>query len=309
MGPVRGRLLGLGLCAWTAHAEPPSPEVSGEQGVEAPEDPAVAEAAPPEAPDPAMVRGERLAGLAGCAACHTAEDGAPFAGGHALHTDFGTFHGSNLTPDPEHGLGGWTFEDFHRAMREGKRPDGRSYYPSFPFTSFTGLTDDDLSDLWAFLQTVPADPRPDEPHDLRRGYRKRWVLGLWRTFAFRKGPFEADADDPVVARGEYLVDVVGHCGECHTPRSGLGALKRRRWLAGSDAEPEPAPNITPHDDGVGSWELDDWLTFLDMGMLPDGDWVGGEMARIVEEGTAPLSEADREAMARYLMSVPAEPSR
>ncbi len=104
-----------------------------------------------------------------------------------------------------------------------------------------------------------------------------------------------------MVRGAYLVDVVGHCGECHTPRNRIGGLLGRAYLAGSEEEPEPGPNITPHADGADGWSIDDWLTFLEIGMKPDAEFVGGEMGRVVEEGTAILSEADRRAMARWLV--------
>ncbi|MCB9680324.1 MAG: cytochrome c [Alphaproteobacteria bacterium] len=252
--------------------------------------------------------GAQLAGLAGCAACHTAPDGAPLAGGYELTTDFGTFYGSNLTPDPVHGIGGWTFDDFVRAMRLGKDPQGRPYYPAFPYTAFTALTDADLADLWAWLRTVPADPRPDTPHDVLPRYRGRALLGLWRSLGFRKGPYTPDPSrSEAWNRGAYLVQGAGHCGGCHTPRSGVGIERRAHELAGSDAPPEPAPDLTPSPEALGAWTVEDWTTFLDMGMLPDGDFVGGEMNRVVEEGTAQLTDADREAIAAYLMALP--PSR
>lgn len=255
--------------------------------------------------------GQQLAGLAGCRACHTADDGPDWAGGHALKTRFGTFYGPNLTPDPEHGLGAWTFEDFHRAMRDGRSPDGKPYYPSFPYTAYTELTDEDLRHVWAWLRSLEPVSRPDAPHDLRKGYRKRSLLGLWRLMAFHRGPFQAGKGEPPdVARGRYLGEAVGHCGECHTPRDGIGRVRRRLALAGSDEPPEPAPNITPHpEDGVGAWSDADLDAFLQYGMLPDGDFVGGQMMRIVEEGTAALSKEDREALMAWLRSVHPRPSR
>jgi len=246
--------------------------------------------------------GQELAGLAGCAACHTAEGGTPYAGGHGVETPFGTFYGSNLTPDAEHGLGAWSYADFEQAMRHGRDPQGTPYWPAFPFTSFQRMSDADLRDLWAWLRTLPPSPTPDLPHETRRG---RWQLGFWRPLAFRdRGVFEPDPDrSPEWNRGRYLVDAVGHCGECHTPRGAIGGLKRRRYLGGSDLEPEPGPNITPHPDALGDWSVDDWVTFFELGMTAEGDFVGGEMGRVIEQGTATLSAADRQAMATYLVSI------
>lgn len=247
-------------------------------------------AGPPDA-----AHGELLAGLGGCASCHTADDGAPYAGGHAIETDFGTFYGSNLTPDPVHGLGAWSYDDFVRAMRRGKAPDGHPYWPAFPFPSFTGLTDADLADLWAFLQGLEADPRPDTPHEASGA----WRLPLWRLVAFREGPRPVP-DDPVLARGAYLVDHVGHCGECHTPRNGIGkVLWKRHDLEGTREGPKPGPSLVDLD-GWSDKELD---LFFVMGMLPDGDFAGNGMGTVVAEGTSKLSGDDRAAMIAWLRHV------
>ncbi len=236
--------------------------------------------------DPAI--GAVLAGLGGCRACHTADGGEPWAGGHTIETPRGTFYGSNLTPDPEHGLGRWSFEDFRRAMREGRAPDGRAYWPAFPYTSFTHLTDTDLEHLWAYLQTLTPVDRPDRPHE---GAPPRWQLGVFRALAFRRGP------EPL-ERGAYLAIAVGHCRECHTPRNAIGALRRRHELEGGRAPFVVAPAIDP--EALASWSEDDLDTFFTIGMAPDGDFPGGGMQRIVEEGTARLSDADRQALIRWL---------
>lgn len=267
--------------------------------------------APAHADDPPgdASRGEVLAGLGGCAACHTADDGAPYAGGHAVVTRFGTFHGSNLTADPEHGLGRWTYEDFARAMREGRAPDGRAYWPAFPYPAFTGLVDADLADLWAYLRTLPPDPTPEVPHAVRPVYDHASSLALWRSFGFRPGPWVAkDPEaDAAWSRGAYLVRTIGHCGECHTPRGATGVPRRRRELAGSD-DPR-APNLTPHPDGLGGWSEADLAEFLVSGTTAEGDVVGGHMGRVVELGTARLDASDRAAIVTFLRALPARPSR
>jgi mono/diheme cytochrome c family protein len=234
------------------------------------------------------VHGEQLAGLAGCGACHTADGGAPYAGGHAVVTRFGTFYGSNLTPDRVHGLGTWSEGDFVRAMRQGHGPDGRPYWPAFPYPSFTGMDDGDLADLWAWLRAQPAAATPDRPHEIVP--RFRGGLGLWRALAFRP------AKVVVADRGQYLVDAVGHCGECHTPRTSVGVPRRQRYLAGSVEL--HAPNLTPA--ALGDWSEHDWVTFLRDGMTPDGDMTGAAMGRVVHEGTARLSDDDLAAMVAWL---------
>ena len=223
--------------------------------------------------------GRYLAALGGCVSCHTEDGGAPWAGGYAIETKFGTFYGPNLT-DLD-----WTEEDFVRAMRRGVSPSGRRYYPAFPYPSYTGMTDADLADLWAFLDTLEPVSRDDERQDPKGIYGWRFLLRFQRAFEFSRGPY--DGDD----RGEYLVDHVMHCGECHTPRNGIGGLRERRYLSGGDA-----PSLVDLD-----WRASDWETLLDLGMLPDGDFVGKEMEAVVEDGTAHLTAEDRAAVIEWLM--------
>jgi len=254
--------------------------------------------------------GALIAAVAACASCHTAKDGAPYAGGYAIETPFGTFFGPNLTPDPVEGIGTWNETDFVRALRKGRSPHGRPFFPAFPYTSYTLLTEADLSDLWAYLQSVAPDPRPVPAHDLKGLYGWRFLLRFWKITGFHRGPFRPDpGHSESWNRGAYLVDAVAHCGECHTGRGGLGGLRKHRYLAGNDEPPAPAPNITPHEHGTAGWSADDWTTFLQIGMTADGDFVGGEMRRVVREGTALLPEEDRRAMAEYLLSVKPRPSR
>ncbi len=184
-------------------------------------------------------------------------------------------------------------------MIEGRAPDGRPYPPAFPYDHFTGLQREDVEHLWAHLQSVPPSPTPRVPHDVAGRATSRFWLGLWRTFYFREGEDGVEPDDPPdVQRGAYLGTVVGHCGGCHTPRNGHGARKRRKALEGQDEPPEPAPPL--HDLG---WSEDQWGWFLETGMTAEGDVVGGEMWRVVEEGTAKLPDGDREALAAWLYQV------
>lgn len=175
-------------------------------------------------------------------------------------------------------------------MRRGRSPDGHSHWPAFPYTSFSGMTDGDLADLWAFLQALPPEPVPDRAHDAPAG----WKRAAWRLLAFR--PLDPDAP---YDRGQYLVEVVGHCGECHSPRTGIGRQRPRDALTGSVAPWAPAPPIDRA--ALAAWSADDLDTFLTMGMLPDGDFAGRGMARVVREGTSKLSDADRAAMVRWLL--------
>lgn len=265
----------------------------------------------PAAADP-VARGAYILHAAGCASCHTArgEGAAPLAGGTALTTAFGTFYSPNITPDPEHGIGRWTEEEFARALRQGISPEGYAYYPAFPYTSYTGMTDRDVADLWAYLRTVPPAAQENRPHELGLPYRWRFLLPVWRWLYFEEGATLVDAGRPPSwNRGAYLVGNLAHCGECHTPRGLLGGPDHDRLLAGNPEAPEgrgSVPNITPDpEDGIGDWSDDDLIFFLELGMLPDGDFAGGSMARVIEETTSRLTPEDRAAIVEFLRSVPA----
>lgn len=246
-----------------------------------------------------------MAGLGGCASCHTADDGPAYAGGHAIETTWGTFYGTNLTPDPATGIGAWTEAEFTRAMRRGRSPD-RRLWPAFPFPFFTKMTDGDLADLWAFLRTVPSVTQEDRPHEIRPGGLARWA---WHTFAFSPRPFRPPAGDDALARGAYLTEAVGHCEGCHTPRNAFGNPSRRRPYAGASGPPYDVPNITSHPDGLADWSRADLLYFLETGLTPDGDAVGAGMRHVIRDGTAHLPPADREALATFVAALPPEASR
>ncbi len=269
---------------------------------------AVASGGSPFAAELSAERGARVFAAAGCESCHTPPDGPALAGGRALETPFGTFYAPNITPDPDHGIGDWKPEDLIRALRAGVAPDGGHYFPSFPYTAYTGMTESDIRDLYAYLRTVEPVAEPDRPHDLAFPFSWRFAVAGWKWLNFEPGPFEPDpARSAQWNRGAYLVEVLGHCGECHTPRGPLGGLDRSMHLAGSatGAEGKPAPNITPAPEtGLGGWTEDDMLWLFQMGLLPDGDVVGGPMGEVVEHSTSKLPAEDREAMAEYLLSVP-----
>lgn len=254
-------------------------------------------------------RGEYIFNAAGCLGCHTESKEAPrLAGGRALKTPFGTFYGPNITPDPDTGIGGWTDEDFIRALREGRSPDGTAYFPVFPYTSFTHLTDQDLRDLKAYLDAQPAVSKPNRPHDVSPPFGWRFLLPAWQALFLEDGGLPPEPGrDAQWERGRYLVQAAGHCGECHSPRNFLGAIDHDRMLAGSADGPEgkPVPNITSDpENGVGKWSPGEIAFLLEIGMMPDGDFVGGGMNEVVENSTSKLSAEDREAIAAYLLTVP-----
>lgn len=259
--------------------------------------------------DDPVKRGEYIFNAAGCLGCHTESKEAPrLAGGRALKTPFGTFYGPNITPDPETGIGGWTDEDFVRALREGRSPDGTAYFPVFPYTSFTHLTDQDLHDLKAYLDAQPAVSKPNRPHDVSPPFGWRFLLPAWQALFLDRGGLPPEAGrDARWERGRYLVQAAGHCGECHSPRNFMGAVDHGRMLAGTADGPEgkPVPNITSDpENGIGKWSPGEIAFLLEIGMMPDGDFVGGGMNEVVENSTSKLTAEDREAIAAYLLTVP-----
>jgi len=253
-------------------------------------------------------RGEYLAKAAGCVGCHTAsEKDAPFAGGRALDTAFGRFFGPNITPHPQAGIGRWTEADFIRAMRHGHRPDGTSYFPAFPYPSFTKITDNDLRDLWAFLRALPPSSRPSQEHNLRFPFGWRFLVTFWKWLYFTPGQFaNAPGVSEVVNRGAYLVQALGHCGECHTPRNFLGGPIRSRFLAGGKGpEGKRVPNLTPT--RLKRWSDEDLKEFLLTGITPDGKAAGGVMDEVIRNTTSQLTPGDRAALIAYLRSLPPLP--
>ena len=270
-------------------------------------------AAPParaQAPDAAAVaRGQYIFTAAGCTSCHTDEKhkGAFLAGGVALKTPFGTFYGPNITPDPTYGIGRWTEAEFVRALRDGVGPQGQ-LFPVFPFTSFTRMTDADVNDLWAYLRSVPPVATPSKPHDVSFPFNVRAAQVVWKALFFTPGRFQPDPEKSAeVNRGAYVVQALGHCGECHTPRNVLGGLRTSLALAGTAHGPDghAVPNITPDPEtGIGKWSDGDVAEVFKSGMTPDGDFVGSGMAEEVRNTTSKLSDADVHAVVAYLKSLP-----
>lgn len=262
------------------------------------------------ADEAAVARGKYLFDAAGCAGCHTdvANKGAALAGGRALKTPFGVFISPNITPDREHGIGAWSDADFRRALRLGVTPDGRAYFPVFPYTSYTGITDEDVADLKAYLFSLPPSPQPNRPHAVKPPFGWRFLVPFWKRLFFTPGPFRPDAErDARWNRGAYVVEALAHCGECHTPRNLLGAMREDMRLAGTRDGPEGGviPNITPDaETGIGKWSDGDLKSLLTTGMLPDFDFVGGGMGEVVRNTTSRLGAADLEAVIAYLRALP-----
>jgi len=269
----------------------------------------------PSATDPSTERGEMLFHIGGCTNCHTTKKGPLLAGGDPIVSPFGTFYPPNITPDPKTGIGGWTEADFIKAMREGISPEGEPFYPAFPFTSYTRMTDEDLKALKSYLDTMEPVEATTPDHVLRMPvwpnleipFDVRFALWGWRWMFFEPARFEPDPEhDDLRNRGAYLTEGPGHCAECHTPRNIFGALDTSRSYAGNPdgAEGEKVPAITHDAAGIGDWSAGDLEMFLNLGMMPDGDFAGGGMAKIIANDTSRISDEDRKAIVTYLMALP-----
>lgn len=261
-------------------------------------------------PEPQAQRGEYLFRVGGCESCHTDRErkGKPLAGGRRIVTPLGVFVAPNITMDRDTGIGGWSEEDLRRALREGVSPQGIHYYPSFPYPAYTRLSDDDVRALYAYLRTVPAVHRPNEPHELPWYLRMRSSIGIWKALYFRPGRYVPRTDRSASwNRGAYLAQALAHCGECHTPRNSIGGFREDHYLAGTRKGPEGAvvPNITPHrDSGIGRWRTSDIVQYLETGMTPSGDFAGGPMAEFIDGSMRYLTRDDRAAIAEYVLSLP-----
>ena len=272
-------------------------------------------AAPALAASPVEIaRGKYVFGATAGCGCHTERKGPANAGGRKYDGPFGTVYSTNITPDTKTGIGAWTDAQIIAAIRLGRRPNGERILPIHPFTSFNGMAEDDLRALVAFLRMVPPVNRPNTPKKITVPMFESVFLPAWlMTFAATETPPPA-APVSGVARGEYLVRAVGHCGECHTPRSALTmALDNSRFLAGNPKKTGPegqaTPNITPDKTtGLGDWTDEQIVTYLGTGNRPDGDVAGGLMGESIQgtlAGYKDLTKGDLQAVARYLKSIPA----
>lgn len=259
--------------------------------------------------------GETMFWAGGCVSCHaapgsTGEAQLVLSGGVRLKSDFGTFIGPNISPDPDAGIGAWSISDFANAMLAGVSPDGGHYYPAFPYGSYTRMSDGDIADLFAFLKTLPASDIASLPHEVGFPFNIRRSLGGWKYLFFTDQPRVALAgDDAQIARGQYLVEGPGHCGECHTPRNPIGGFVSDAWLSGAQ-NPEGEgviPNLTPGGKSIGGWSASDIAYYLESGFTPDFDSAGGSMVE-VQKNMTHLTSADRDAIAAYLKALPERPN-
>ncbi|MCH8466074.1 MAG: cytochrome c [Roseinatronobacter sp.] len=248
-------------------------------------------------------RGAAIYLAAGCGSCHIgpARDSDPLvlSGGREFASDFGTFLAPNISTDPVHGIGGWTQAQFINAVMRGISPDGAHYYPAFPYTSYIRAETQDIADLFAYMQTLPADATPSQPHDLAFPFTLRRAVGLWKALYLREEWVVAGDLTEEETRGRYLAEGLAHCAECHSPRNALGALDHDRWLLGA-----PNPSGTgriPAIAGPGfDWTAFDISAYLETGLTPDFDVVGGSMAAVVRS-LQHLDKSELDAIAAYIL--------
>jgi len=260
---------------------------------------------PSRAPD--LANGQEIFNVGGCSSCHAVPnqpDRLRLGGGLALGSPFGTFYAPNISPDPADGIGRWSEADFVSAVMRGVSPEGKHYFPAFPYTSYHLAKVEDVRDLFAYLKTLPPVSGKVRDHDLPFPFNIRRNVGIWKSLFMDGKPFVADgAKSPQWNRGAYLVNGFGHCAECHSPRNLLGGIiTAQRFAGGPNPEGEGwVPNITQK--GIGEWSAKDIANLLKTGELPEGDSVGGAMRRVIKN-TSQLSDEDIAAIADYVKSLP-----
>jgi len=267
---------------------------------------------PPEPPIAAgqdtLLRGRYLVQAADCAACHTAENGAPFAGGVPLASPFGKFYGTNITPDAEHGIGKWNADDFYAALHDGVAPD-RHLYPAMPYTSYRQLSRADSDAMFAYLRSVKPAPVPNREPELSFPYNLRFGVRFWNWLFLEDSlPDASRGDSQAWLRGRYLAGALGHCAECHTPRGKLGQLDAERPLQGGALGRIKAPDISPEGLAARGWTAGDLNALFATGIAPQGA-VFDEMFPVVHLSTQHLTKEDIAALSTYLLGdAPAAPT-
>lgn len=262
--------------------------------------------APDIAPSPELIaRGEYLTRLADCQACHQVKGGEPFTGGRAFQLPFGTLYSTNITPDRETGIGTWSDDDFVRALHRGVRPNGENLYPAFPYPSYTALSRQDAVAIKSYLFTLQPVRAPARKNDLSFPFNQRWAIAIWNGFFLADRRFQPNTSVPAaVNRGNYIANALGHCGECHTPRTMAFSLSDRAY-AGARLEGWNAYNITSHNEyGIGAWSDEELRRYLLQGHAPGRGVATGPMGEVVEYSLRHLQADDASALISYLRTVP-----
>jgi mono/diheme cytochrome c family protein len=251
-------------------------------------------------------RGEYLARAADCRVCHTAPDGAEYAGGLPFLTPFGTLYSTNITPDKETGIGNYTDQDFLNAVQRGVRRDGTRLYPAMPFPSYTYITDNDVLAIKAYLFSLPAVHTAAVENTLAFPFNQRWLMGFWSAFFNENRRFQPNtAQSPEWNRGAYIAEALAHCGECHTPRNLAFALDNRNKFAGAVTAGWYAFNITSDKgSGIGAWSDDEVRNYLSTGHAAGRGTAAGPMGEAVDQSFKDIASSDIRALVTYTRSVP-----
>lgn len=270
--------------------------------------PAVVPASALPAYTPNLANGQTIFNIGGCASCHAVpgeKDRTALGGGFAIASPFGTFYAPNISPHKDNGIGNWTEAEFVTAVTKGTSPSGQHYFPAFPYTSYAHAKVEDVRDLFAYIKTLPQVSGKVRDHDVKFPFNIRRLVGGWKFLFFDDGPFIGNASKSAEwNRGAYLVNSLGHCAECHSPRNLIGGIVASQRFAGGPNPDGPGwvPNITQKG-AIKDWSEKDIASFLSDGTTPEGDTAGGSMTRVIKN-TALLSDQDRAAMATYLKSLP-----
>lgn len=244
-------------------------------------------------------RGAYIFLATGCSNCHVAEgemEKTRLAGGQKFKTDFGVFIAPNISNSREYGIGGWKFDDFYTAIKFGQSPEGRHYFPAFPYVAYSKIRDQDIADLWSFWKTLPSIETPNVEHDIKFPFNIRRNIGIWKLLYMPK-----NFVDPIDDRATYLVEALSHCAECHTPRSVMGGLNRSQWMRGAVNPSGQGLIPSIHSSDLG-WSEADVIEYLSSGFTPDFDVASGKMVAVIEN-TSKLSLSDRALIADYLMRI------
>ena len=254
-----------------------------------------------------LARGRYLTEAADCQACHTAEGGKPFAGGRAFVTQFGTLYSPNITADAETGIGKWSDADFLKAVHEGVAKGGEPLYPAFPYAAYTYLTDEDALAIKGYLFSLPAVKNTVAANALSFPFNQRWLMTFWAAMYDPNKRFEPHPErSPQWNRGAYLVEALGHCGDCHTPRTPFQSLDNRHKFKGGESEGWRAYNLSSDkSSGIGTWSQEDLVRYLSTGHSMDRGSAFGPMAEAVHLSFAKMTPSDIQAIAEYVRSVPA----
>jgi mono/diheme cytochrome c family protein len=251
----------------------------------------------------AIETGAGLAAIGNCDICHTAAGGPAYAGGRPIPTPFGTIYSTNITPDRDTGIGGWSEPAFQRAMRTGIARDGTHLYPAFPYDHYTKLTDADIHALYAFLMTRAPERKTAPANELRFPFNLRWTVGAWNLLNLDSTPAPHDPQkDADWNRGAYLVEGLGHCGSCHTPRNEIAAEEKSRAFAGGIGEGWYAPALNQASPAPVPWEADHLFAYLRTGADPAHGAAAGPMAPITGD-LSRAAEEDVRAIAFYVASL------